>query len=231
VIVGTPAITLSGATVGSGMQRSQNFSFGAPVPAGETVIVKSFAPSILKVSKDAVTPGTDSIIIVLTGGQTPAGYYVQGMEGVTGTPSVDVRANGFTNGGAGFNVVQPAIDLQGVPTTVSAGAVNSVIYGQMGVPNGALTTMNEYQELRAGGPGPVTATFSNSDSTVAQLVTTSLTAQIVTALFTATYYTPLTVGTGGAAFDPKAVGPTTVTVSAPGFIQLPQATRTVNVTP
>lgn len=231
MIVGTPAVTLTGATVGSGLQRSQNFFLGAPAPVGDTVIVKSTAPGILKVAPNGTTPGTDSIVIVLTGGQTSVGYYVQGMEDTTGTPSVDVRAVGFTNGSAGFTVTTPAIDLQGVPSNPSAAATNSAIYGQIGVPNGAHTAMQEYQELRAGAPGSVTATFSNSTPGIAQLVTTSLTADIVTALFTTTYYTPLSKATGGVEFDPLTQGATTITVSAPGFLQLPLATRSVTVGP
>jgi hypothetical protein len=232
ITVSTPAISTSGTPVGSGLQVSRSFNLGAPQHGGVNVVVKSSAPGILKVSPNSTTPGTDSIIVFLANGNTSGAYYVQGMEDSTGSPTVSVSAPGFTDGSAGYSVVQPAIDLQAVPTNIAQGAANAAIYAQIGVPNGPVTTMNDYQEVRAGAPSPVTVTFTNSSAGVLQLVTTALTADIVTALIASNfYYSPTSVATGGAAIDPLTVGTRTITVSAPGFLQLPGATRTVNVTP
>lgn len=232
ITVSTPAITTTATPVGSGLQVSRNFFLGAPQHNGVNVVVKSSAPGILKVSPNSTTPGTDSIIVFVANGGTSGTYWVQGMEGQTGSPTVTVSANGFIDGSAGFTVVQPAIELQGVPANIASGAANAAIYAQVGIPNGPLTSMNDYQELRAGGPGPLTVTFTNSSPGVVQLVTTDLTADVVTALINVGfYYSPTSVASGGVALDPLTVGTRTITASASGFVQLPGATRTVNVTP
>ncbi|HEU4569631.1 MAG TPA: Ig-like domain-containing protein [Gemmatimonadales bacterium] len=232
VTVATPGITVNGGTVGAGLQRSQSFTLGAPQHGGVNVVVKSTAPGVVKVAPDALTPGTDSIVIPLANGFTSGSFYIQGMEGQTGSPTIQVSAAGFSDGSAGVTVVLPAIELGNAPANIAAGAADQAFWAQVGVPNGTTTAMNEYQNLRAGGVGPVTVTFTNATGGVAQLVTTALTGDTVTAQIpVGSYYTPTSVATGGVAFDPLATGTTTLTAAAAGFLALPAATKVVNVTP
>jgi hypothetical protein len=95
------------------------------------------------------------------------------------------------------------------------------------------TSLTQVQNLRAGGPGPLTATFSTSNVNAASMVTStqtggtpSETAQIVTGL----YYTPTSVATGGVGLRPVAPGNANITVSIPGFITTnPAGIRPVQV--
>ena len=232
ITVATPGISVGGGIVGSGLQRQQSFTLGAPQHGGVDVVVKSTAPGVLKVSPDANTPGTDSIIVHVNNGNTGGNFYVQGMEGQTGAPTIQVSAPGFTDGSAGETVVQPAIEVTQVPTSPSSGAANTAIWAQVGVANGVYTSMNEYQNLRAGGADSLVVTFTNSNGAAAQLSTLALTANSVTAaIILGRYYTPTTFAGGGVHFDPLAPGSTTVTVSLAGFVPLPAATVNVNVGP
>lgn len=232
ITVSTPGISVGGGIVGSGLQRQQSFTLGAPQHGGVDVVVKSTAPGVLKVSPDANTPGTDSIIVHVNNGNTGGNFYMQGMEGQTGAPTIQVSAPGFTDGSAGANVVQPAIEVTQVPTSPSSGAANTAIWAQVGVANGVYTTMNEYQNLRAGGADSLVVTFTNTNGAAAQLSTLSLTGNTVTAaIILSRYYTPTTFAQGGVVFDPLAPGSTQVSVSLAGFVPLPAATVNVNVGP
>jgi hypothetical protein len=232
ISVATPAITVNGGTVGSGLQRQQSFNLGGGTQHGTmNVLVKSSAPGVLKVSPDAATPGTDSIIISLANGSNGGNFYIQGMEDSTGTPTISVSAPGFTDGSAGVTVVTPAIELANLPATTTAGAANSAFYAQVGVANGVYTAMNEYQNVRAGSPGLV-VTFTNGATGIAQLVTTALTGDTVTAAIPlGQYYTPTSVASGGVAFDPLTSGTTVINATLAGFIALPNIPFTVTVNP
>jgi hypothetical protein len=232
ITVSTPVISVNTGTVGSGLQRSQSFNLGGGTQhGGVDVVVKSSAPGVLKVAPDAFTPGTDSIIISLPNGSNGGSFYVQGMEDTTGTPTIFVSASGFSTGSAGYTVVTPAIELTSLPTSTTAGAANTAFWAQVGVANGIYTTMNEYQNVRAGSPG-VLVTFSNGAAGIAQLVTTALTADTVAvAIPIGQYYTPTNVASGGVAFDPLTAGTTTINATATGFIALPNIPFTVTVNP
>jgi hypothetical protein len=87
------------------------------------------------------------------------------------------------------------------------------------------------QNIRAGGP-PLTVTATTTNGSVSRLVTQTQSGASVTAtVAVGVYYTPFTVANGGFAFDPQAVGQTTVSVSAPGFITQPNGTVGVTINP
>jgi hypothetical protein len=232
ITVSTPAITVNAGVVGSGLQRQQNFSLGGGTQhGGVDVVVKSSAPGVMKVAPNASTPGTDSIVVSLANGSNGGSFYIQGLEGQTGTPTITVSAPGFTDGSAGMTVVTPAIELASLTATTTAGAPNTAFWAQIGVANGPYTTMNEYQNTRAGSPG-VVVTFSNGATGIAQLVTTALTGDTVTATIpVGQYYTPTSVASGGVAFDPLTAGTAVINATASGFIALPNIPFTVTVNP
>lgn len=220
VTVTTPAISASGATVGAGLQKAMSASLGAGAPTGGTTVrIASTDPTILKVSPNATTPGTDFIDVVVAAGGTSIPYHVQGMEDMTGSPAVTLDAPGYAGGRATFPVVTPAIDLQGVSTSTTTLSVDDDIYARLGIANGQSTSLNELQDVRAGGR-PVVVTFSTGTPTVGTLVTT---AGVQGTVATATIAvgqsnTPTTVATAGVALRPLAAGTTRLGVSAPGTI-------------
>jgi hypothetical protein len=150
---------------------------------------------------------------------------------VAGT--VTATATGFANGTTNMTVVQGAVDLIGVPTSIAATAPTANIYARVGTPNVGNTALTQVQSLRAGGPGALTATFTTNNVNAASLVTSTQTggapaetAQIVTGL----YYTPTSVATGGVGLRPVAPGNATLTASIPGFITTnPAGIRPVQV--
>ncbi len=227
-----PAITVNGVTVGSGLQVNTNFSLGAPNHGDINVVLTSSNPAML-LSKDATTPGTSSITIPMLDGQTGGGFYVQGLEGQTSTvtTTVTVTAPGFTNGTAAIPVVQPSLDLQGLPGTSTPISGINLVYARLGISSGGITPLNQLQNLRAGGPGTVTVTFTTPAGGVGTLfkrgAANGLTQTATIAL--GINNTPTDTTSGGIAFVPLANGTTTVTASIPGFLNPTSATRSITL--
>jgi hypothetical protein len=222
IAVSQPGISIGAVTVGSGLQDFSSISLGAPEHGGVTLTLTSVNPQIL-LAPDATTPGQSQISFNMADGQTFRNFYVQGVENVTvtGTSLVTATATGFANGTATMTIVQPAIDLQGVPATIATTAPVAPIYARIGVPTVGNTGLSQVQNPRAGGPGPITATFTTSNVNAASMVTsvqtagaTSETAQIPIGL----YYTPTTVASGGVGLRPVTSGNASISVSIPGFI-------------
>jgi hypothetical protein len=229
VTVSAPGITVGARTVGAGLQESTSFSLGASNHGDIIVTITSSDASSLLVSPNATTPGTASINIPMADLATSAGFYVQGVEGATGSATVTVTAAGFLDGTATETVVQPGLILAGAPTSLAAGAANDHFYAYVGVPTG--NSVNA-QNVRAGSPG-ITVTATSSNVTAAQIVTStgaggSRTAVILPGL----YYTPAPpITTGSFELDPLTAGTTTLSVTAPGILTQPIGTQTVTVTP
>ena len=232
VSVSQPGITVSAfsAQIGSGLQDAVNVTLGASNHGGTTVTLTSSDPSILRVSKAVDSASAASIQVVIPNGQTNYTFYVHGMEGATGTPTITATASGFTNGTASEEVVVPAIDLQG-GGTYTAGGADQGIYSQVGIRNSQNTALQRVQNVRAGAPSPVTVTFVSSTPAVGTLVNTAQGAGTPRTAVIAPgfYYTPTSVSGGGVAFRPLTVGATNLSVTAPGFTPMANATRVATV--
>jgi hypothetical protein len=228
VTVSQPTISVGAATVGSGLQTNTSFSLGAPSPAGLIITLTSDNPSIL-LSPNATTAGQSSITISPATGTSSIGFYVQGADAVvtTTTGTVTVSAAGYATGTATLTAVQGGIILAGLPGTTTTLSPSNAIYAYVGVPSGNSVSIQN----RRAGAGPLTVTFSTLANGTGELLKaatpagTSQTAQIQVG----TYYTPFDTTSGGVAFHPLLSGPTTVSVSAPGYVSQPNATGSVTV--
>jgi hypothetical protein len=191
----------------------------------------------VRVSPNATTAGTASITVNVPNNTTAIPYFVQGIEGTSGSATITITTPGFPTGTHTVTVVAAGIELHGLPTTTTTLSANDVdVYAQVGVPNGPGTAISVVQAVRAGAPAFV-FTLNNSNAAVAQLysdepVTTgqSVTKPIKNPL----YYNDNVLGSTsyGLAFDPLAAGSTTVTVVGPPGVNTMSVNgvRTVGVT-
>jgi Big-like domain-containing protein len=234
VTVTQPGMSLSvNSVVGSGLLESGSGTLAASNHGGVTVTISSSDPTIVTLSKDAATAGTGSIQIFVPDQSSGFNFFIQGMEGKTGTVGLTATASGFTNGTTTAQAVQPGIELAGVPTSTTTLSPNTDFYAQIGVPNANNTSLNRVQNVRPGGPSAVIATFSSSSPAFADLATQAGGAgspqnvQIPTGF----YYTPTNFTSGGVTLHPVSAGTTTVSVVAPGFTQMSTSgLRSVTVT-
>jgi Bacterial Ig-like domain (group 1) len=234
VTVSAPGITMYEWTVGGGLQKSVYGYLGAVNHGGTQVVVKSSAPSVALVSPDASTPGTDSIVFVVPDRQQYFYYYVQGVPGQTGTVTVTARGTGFTDGSAPLNVVQPAVGVYNLPSSVSlsSGTDSVAFYAEVGIPTSGNQYMSEVQQVSAG-TGAFVVTLTSSTPAVGELVTsTSRGATVTVQIQPGVYLSPTTVVSGGVAFKKLTQGSTVVTSSMTGLITLSaEGNRTVTVNP
>jgi hypothetical protein len=229
----TPGITVGSLTVGSGLQANTTFTLGAPNHGNFSVTLTSSDPAIL-LAPDAATAGQTQITIPVADGVQTVGFYVQGLEGLTTTVSgsITVSAAAFTDGTAAETIVQPALDLQGVPATMAVGAPDANSYVRTGIANVGNTALNQLQAVRAGLPGgslSVSVTSSNvSAATLVNSVGATGSPQTVQILSGQTN-SPTTVGAGGVAVRRVATGTSSISAAISGFITTGQGTRSVTV--
>jgi hypothetical protein len=187
------------------------------------------------VAPNSTTPGSDTIVVFVPNGSSSFGYYVQGVEGQTGTVTITGQASGFTNGTTTATILQPGVEILGLPTSIAAGAADVAFYAQVGVPNGIGSGLAYVQNVRPGIPGgALTATMISATPSVGTLLTLGggVGSPRSVTIPTGFYYSPTTIGNGGVGFRPLAVGSTTVTVDIPGFLRMTlSGNRGVTVTP
>lgn len=221
-----PGISLSTATVGSGLQVNVSGSLGASNHGGATVTLTSGNPNLL-LSPNSTTPGSSTLNVVVPNNQTFFAYYVQALEGQTGTTPVTVTASatGFSNGNASIDLVQGALDLINVPSSTTTLSPISHMYARTGIPNSQSVPafLTQLQAVRAGAPGPLTVSFEDNDPGGASTLVKSggVTGDTLTALVPVLgTNTPTDTSTGGVAFQPQTAGSSTMSASIPGFLQV-----------
>ena len=231
VTITSPAINLSAATVGTGLQEFASGSFATAVPAGGTVLhIVSSDPTTVLLSRDAVTPGAPSIDISLNAGASSFSYYVQGLEGRSGTVTVTASAPGYTDGTATATVRGTALDIIFLGTSSTTLNPDVPFAVRIGVINTLGTGYTAEQAIRAGGSA-VTASLTTSNPAVGQLVTSVGSGGSATVVIgVGQSRSPGTVATGGVAFDPQTAGTTSVVAAIPGYTALPGAQVNVTVT-
>jgi hypothetical protein len=224
-----PPISISAMTLASGLQLSWNSSLGAANHGGITVTIASDDPSLVLVSPDAATPGTASIQIAVPDLQSFHGYFLQAVEGQTGSATVTVSAPGFVDGVATATVVQPGVQIGGIVTTTTTLSPDSPFFVQIGVPNG--NGISPAMSVRAGS-SPITATVTSNPAAIAELANSSGaqggTIQVQVPVGQSN--SPTSLAAGGIALSPLSAGETTVSASIPGFVTVANGTRLVNVT-
>ncbi len=227
VTVTAPDITVGARTVGSGLESSSTFTLGATGHGGVDVVVRSDDPTTLLIAPDGDTPGTDSIIVAIADGTSLGSYFVQGVEGATGTPTVTVYSPGFNDGTNTITVVQPGIIISNLATSITTLSPDDPFWAVVGYPSGSGVVS---QQVRAGGT-PVSATFTSSDGGVGLLVDTAGAAVSRTVeIPVGATNSPTSVAAGGAAHVPQSAGVTTISVAAAGFATVPNSSFDVTVT-
>ena len=230
VTVTSPAISIGTATVGAGLQESASGSFGATVPpGGVTVHIVSSDSSIALVSPNASTPGSGSIDVPVNAGAGSFNYYVQGVEGRSGTITLTATAPGYTDGTATLTVRGTALDIIFLGTSTTTLSPDAPFSVRIGVLNAGGNGYTAEQTIRAGGTA-VTATLTTSAPAVGQLVTSGGSGSNATVVIgVGQSRSPGSVATGGVALDPQTAGTTTVGATIPGYTALPGAQVTVTV--
>jgi hypothetical protein len=235
VTISAPTITLNTpgqftGFVAAGLQDGTNGGFQVVTPGPLTVRVQSSNSAVALVSPDATTPGTDFIDIPVNANASGFSYFIQGVEGATGTVQISATAPGYSTGVVNVQIVPPAMQISGLSTNYQATAPNDAFQVLIGSPNAGRTSMAAFQAVRAGGT-PFTITLNNTNGNAGTLVTTAAPGgsnQVSVVVGIGQNGSPTTRAAGGVEFDPLATGSTSVSATNAILFALPAAS--VNVT-
>ncbi len=229
----TSGITLQNAgVVGSGLQRQPTFSsqLGASDHGGVTVRITSSDPEVALIAPNNSTPGTEFIDVNVNAGATGFTYWVQGVESATGPVTITAQAPGFQDATVTLDVVQPALDIVGLATSLTTLSPDDPFQVRIGIPNAQNTALTTELAIRAGGVAR-TATVTVNDETVGRLVTSTVVGPTVTvAINPQQARSPTTVAAGGVAFDPLTGGEVTVSATIPDFLAVATASQSRTIT-
>ena len=215
VVEPPPGILMLGLsfTMGAGLQDG---TFTAQLQAsnhgGVTVRIESSDPSVAVIAPNVNTPGSAFVEVVLANGQVNASYVIQGVEGALGSATITARAARFADGSGLVHVVQPAVRIGGLVTSIDTLDPADAFTVVIGVPAAGGGGIANDQFLRAGAP-PLAVTLTSSDPAVGELVTATESGATVSVSIAA----GANAGSG-VSLRPLAAGTTTVTASAPGFL-------------
>lgn len=239
VTVSAPNITLFTPAqgigqVGSGLQDAGTGNFQVAAPSALTLRIQSSNPAVALIAPNATTAGAAFIDVPIVAGAGSFSYYIQAVEGQTGTVQISATMPGYNTGVVSATIVQPAIILSGLQTTFTTASPNEAFQAFIGVPSSNNSSLSAFQSVRIGGT-PVTLTITNSNGTTGTLVTGPTTPvnsnSVNFTLLPGANTIPSTRASGGVEFDPLAVGTSTVQVTAPGFITATAATVNLTVNP
>ncbi|HVZ94564.1 MAG TPA: hypothetical protein VG797_08640 [Phycisphaerales bacterium] len=212
----TISITSTNIRVGSGLQDGGfTVHLSTTTHGGVTVHIAASDP-FFTVGSATAAAGTASIDRFIPNGQSDTTFYVNGTPGMTGVGTVTATATGFTGDSESVTIITPVFRCFETLTGLNEFSASTLLRVQIGIPNAAGTAFQFAQSL-AQGPS-LAINVSNSNASIAQLVTSSGSSQNATiTIAPGNSITPPSLAAGGLFFDPLLAGSTTVTAAVSGF--------------
>jgi hypothetical protein len=232
VTITAPTISIVNlSVVGAGLQgdvTTATLSTGGH--GGVMVHVESSDSTVALVSAGVDSAGAGAADIFVVGGSTQAQFYVHGVDDTTGSATITVSAPQFVSQADGVTIVQPAVDILSLASSIDVGDPQDEFVVRVGVPFGGNGSV-QIPQRRRGGAAPLIAAVTSADTSVARVVTTAMSGDSVTVeIVAAESQSPVDVSGGGVALQPVGEGQTIVFAAIPGFIQTGAAQQTVDVT-
>jgi hypothetical protein len=217
--------------IGGGLQAPYRLTLGASAHGGVTVRIASGDTFRILLSPDATTAGTSFIDLFIPDGQTVANFYVQGINGVTGTVTLTATTPLFPTSTRDVDLVQGVIDIINNPTSIAAGAADDPFQVRVGYVHSNGSSFR--WAYVSAGDAPLQVLVSSSDTAVAEVQTLNENGVSATVEVQANQLdSASTVATGGIALDPVAAGTVTISTEVIGFNNSwPASAVSVTVTP
>lgn len=216
-------------SIGAGLQSNAvTVTLSASNHGGVLVHLESQDTLVALVASGETDPGTPGADVFVSDGQASAVFYIQGVDDATGTSDIVVSAPQFDPDTASVTVVQPAVAITSLASTIGVGQSDEFRV-KVGIPDLGNTVVQIAQKRRGGAPSLVVG-ITSADTTAARLNTLSQSGDSVTVLVDpGESMSPSTVAAGGVSLEAVAAGQTVVFASIPGFIQTGGAQQTVDV--
>ena len=229
-VISAPTITEYTQDVGSGLAANNVYAYlQVGVPSARNAIVRSLDTTKVLVADSTQKVGADSAVVPMASGNYVY-YSLRGKEGIVNDSArVTVTVPGYVPDTAWVRVRQPGIALVNYPSASSTTFdAPTTLRAVIGLPYVGNSSLMSYQPIRPGGTLDSVATFKVTNATVAALIDSVGTQDSVrTAVVPAgQYYSPYSPMLR---WIPLTAGSDTLTVTAPGYVTLPQATVTQTI--
>ena len=233
VTVTAPTISVSNTTkVGAGLQTQATANLSASGHGGVNVTITSVDPSLMLVAAGNLDAGQPAIDLFVANGAASASFWIQGVDGMTGTADFVVSSPQFVTEPDSIEVVQPGIEITGLGASLDVSDVPDAFYARVGVPlsNNSAVAGGARQQRRGGEP-PLEVTLISVNGAVAEIADASSSNDTITVQIVAgSSQSPTTIGGGGAGLVGLTAGQTVVTAAIGGFIQTGAGQQVVDVT-
>ncbi len=111
-LVTGPALTLSGVTVGNGLETAIVINLSQAPASQLNITISSSNPGVAAIAEREADSGTGSLVLPVNPGTTSFAVYVQGLAS-SGSANITVSAPGYNSGSAPVNLAPSAFVIQG----------------------------------------------------------------------------------------------------------------------
>jgi subtilisin-like proprotein convertase family protein len=212
--VTAPNISISGATIGRDLQEGVTIFLGATPPSPVTVTVTSNNATIATITKDGTVAGGTSLTFTNVTTTTVGSFFVQGRG--LGSTTLTVQAAGYNDGTSNITVGPSGFILNAGDLNTNTFAANTTLRVDAALLNATTLNYQQSQQLRGGLTANVDVT--SSDTNVGTIVGSP-------AVFNAGDTVKFTV-----AFDPVALGTTTISLTTPAGFHTPSNLQSITAT-
>jgi hypothetical protein len=211
--------------VGSGLMDTFNLKSSATVGVDTPVTVTSLSPDVCRVAVDESSASAISTTVTIKAGRQKQTFAIHGLENATGACQLRATYSGFADGYASYDIVSPALRIDGLGTSKSTTSGDDSFTVQVGVAKADLKNLQVKQKVRIGAP-TLTITVCSSDPFVGKILVSSVLDTCRTVYLAGGQSD---TASGVVKFRVVAGGTTTVDAASPGYIVTDAGTVDVTV--
>jgi hypothetical protein len=173
-VPGGPTLSISGVTVGNGLEVPVVITFSPAPSSGVNVTISSSNPAAVAVAELAAGVGTGSIVLPVDAGTASFLVYVQGLAS-SGSATIMVSAPGYNSGSAQVNLARSGFVLSGPNAIGGSFVTNQSQDTALTVSAAELDSNgNVVQIQRVSGASPVTVPLTVANSSLGSVSPSSI---------------------------------------------------------
>ena len=215
--------------VGSGLMETFKVQASSSVSIATSVHITSLSPLVCLVAVDELTAAAAAVDVTIPAGSRTKTFEIHGLENAQGSCQLRATSGSYADGFATYDIIQPAIRIDGLPSSKKTTASDDNFYADVGIAKSSLSNLQTTQKVRFGSAG-VTVTICSSDTVVGEIVRLGASGACQSVVLAAGQSRTPTDTTNTFKFRPKGNGTTVVDAAAAGYLVTDAGTVDVTVT-
>jgi hypothetical protein len=155
--------------VGAGLMDTFTVKASNTVASDATIHIKAEPTGVCQVAIDETALPANEIDVVIRQGTKTKNFAIHGKEGAHDACHLTASNAGFFSGFANYDIVQPAMRIDGLPSNKSVTAANDAFNVDVGIPKEDLSNLDNVQKVRIGSAG-VSVEVCSSDTSYGSIV-------------------------------------------------------------